>query len=203
MPDTIQTLRAEIDALKISVSRQVGEILLFAGSQAPPGYLLADGRTIDLTNPGTAALAALLGATFNLPTDAVTVCRLPNLCGRTAIGSGQGTDLANRVLGQQVGEEKHLLAAAEIPDHTHTGTTRAANAKLHRVVASDPGLSVANNHETGWDGAKLHLHPKDLSDASFPNADHTHDFQTSTSSCQGKPHENMQPSIVLNYIIKL
>lgn len=47
---------------------------------------------------------------------------LPDLQGRAAIGSGSGSGLTTRQLGQKGGEENHTLTTSEIPSHTHDYT---------------------------------------------------------------------------------
>jgi microcystin-dependent protein len=123
MPDTLETLRADIDALK-AAEVPVGTLYVFLGVAAPVGYVMADGSTINPLDPQTAALAALIGNTYNLPGDAGGVCRLPNLCGRTMVGAGQGLGLTMRALGQLFGAETHQLTASELPGHTHSGKTK-------------------------------------------------------------------------------
>ena len=65
MPDTLETLRAEIDVLKTG-QVPVGTVYIFLGTVAPVGYVLADASTINPIDPQTAALAALIGNTYNV-----------------------------------------------------------------------------------------------------------------------------------------
>jgi hypothetical protein len=46
----------------------------------------------------------------------------PDLRGRFALGTGQGPNLTNRVMGLSGGEETHILANNEIPIHDHQAT---------------------------------------------------------------------------------
>ena len=134
------------------------------------------------------------------PGDPGGVCRLPNLCGRTPVGAGQGVGLTNRKLGQVLGEEKHRLSAAEVPAHHHTGTTQAANPKRYRTVGQPFGDQTAADHQKGWaDGPAYH----DATDTNYSNSDHTHNFTTDEGNVGSQPHDNMQPSVVVNFIIKL
>jgi microcystin-dependent protein len=66
---------------------------------------------------------------------------LPDLRGRTAVGAGQGLGLSNRVYGTPLGEEMHQLTIAEMPSHSHTGTSI--------VATSGTNFYGAGNGNTG------------------------------------------------------
>ena len=100
----------------------VGTVVAFAGTQPPAGWLLCDGSEISRTT--YADLFAVLGGTWG-PGDGQTTFALPDLQGRVALGSGAGTDLSSRAIGELGGEESHLLTVDEMPSHRHTiGFTR-------------------------------------------------------------------------------
>jgi hypothetical protein len=88
MADTVATLRQEIDTLKQAVKVPPGTLFPFAGDQAPGGFLMADGKTLDPGRPEFAALCAIIGDRFNLPGDPVGTYRLPDLRGRILLGAG-------------------------------------------------------------------------------------------------------------------
>ncbi len=94
----------------------VGEILMFAGASIPSAWLLCDGAAVSRTT--YAALFAVIGATFGNGNGSTTF-NLPGLRGRSPIGTGQGSGLSNRNLGDSAGEEDHTLTEAEMPAHTH------------------------------------------------------------------------------------
>jgi microcystin-dependent protein len=93
-----------------------GEVTLFAGSNAPSGWALADGSLLPIV--GYEELFEEIGMTYG--GNGTTHFALPDLRGRTAIGAGQGPGLSNRALGQQVGAESHILTTSELPAHSHT-----------------------------------------------------------------------------------
>jgi microcystin-dependent protein len=104
-----------VDAGGLS-SVPVGVTLPYAGSAAPNGWLLCDGRAISRT--GYAALYTILGTAYGTG-DGSTTFNLPDMRGRAPIGAGQGTGLANRALASKGGEEAHILTWGETGAHYH------------------------------------------------------------------------------------
>jgi len=87
-----------------TVVTPAGVIAAFAGSVAPTGWLLCDGREYDRrTYP---ALAAVFGNGVKF--------RVPDLRGRTVLGVN-----AAHKLGELGGEEQHALTVDEMPRHSH------------------------------------------------------------------------------------
>ena len=101
-----------------------------------------------------------------------TTFNVPNMAGRAPIGAGAGASLTNRVLGATGGEEEHTLTVAEMPSHQHT----------YGVFDRTTGLP---SWEWGADQA------------------YGSNIVTNTGSTgSGNPHNNMQPYLVTQYIIK-
>ena len=93
----------------------VAEVRLFAGDFEPDGWVFCDGRLIDI--PSNFALFALVGTIYG--GDGISTFGLPDLRGRTAVGSGQGFGLTNRPIGSMFGEENAGLNVSQLPVHTH------------------------------------------------------------------------------------
>jgi microcystin-dependent protein len=156
-----------------------GTVMPFAGSEnkIPSGWLLCDGRELDIaTYP---ELHETLEATWGSAT--AGKFKIPDLRGRTAVGAGDGdgqaSALTNRILGESLGEENHTLSEAEMPSHTHD---------YQDFYWSDSGNVAAFATPNGDDVG------------SRPDA-----TRTSIATGGSQPHNNMQPSVFLNYIIKL
>lgn len=105
----------------------VGALLPFAGLTAPTGFLLCDGSNVDsAAYPQLDALigaAAPAGATHAYnggASPAAGKFKLPDMKGRSAIGSGAGAGLTARTLGQSGGAETVVLGTQHLPPHTHT-----------------------------------------------------------------------------------
>lgn len=94
----------------------VGQMGLFAGNFAPTGWAFADGQTLAIT--GNDALFTLIGTTYG--GNGQDAFALPDLRGRTVVGTGAGAGLSPWALGQIRGAEDVTLTQAEMPAHLHT-----------------------------------------------------------------------------------
>ncbi len=94
----------------------LGEVALFGSDNVvPAGWSVAEGQTLDIgTNQ---SLFSKLGTFFG--GNGETNFQLPDMRGRTAIGTGQGDLLPNYSLGQYVGNKQVTLTEANLPSHTH------------------------------------------------------------------------------------
>jgi microcystin-dependent protein len=190
----------------------VGVIEMFAGSTAPNGWLVCDGSTVSRKTYGD--LFKVIGTTYGAG-NSNTTFTLPDMRGRTPIGVGQGTGLTNRTLGGTVGTENETLLSSQIPAHSHpntvsggsTGTMSANASHTHSatkpIYIYDPGVSsgglTASSYVRGNDSAGINP-------VTPTSTDHSHTFTPSITNANntggGGSHNNMQPSIGLNYIIK-
>ncbi|WP_417814781.1 phage tail protein [Thalassospira alkalitolerans] len=166
-------------------------VLPFAGSSAPQGYLLCDGMEVSVTD--YANLFAKIGATFGEASEE-GLFKLPDLRGRVPVGAGQGEALSDRLLGGGGGEESHQLTIAEMPTHDHGEVTSVNGNHSHSAVggSSSTGALIEMSGQS-------YLRSQGSISTSSAGA-HSH-----TISAQGgdQPHNNMQPYLVLNYIIKV
>lgn len=89
----------------------IGEITAFAGTFAPAGWMLADGRLLDISQ--NSALFSLLGTTYG--GDGRRTFALPDLRGRAIVGVG-----GDMVVGETFGTEGFTLVVAQLPSHNHT-----------------------------------------------------------------------------------
>lgn len=160
---------ANIDAgIVAATPPPTGFMVAYAGGSAPIGWLLCDGSAVSRAT--YAALFALIATTYGVGNGSTTF-NLPDLRGRTAIGSGTGSGLTARTLAQTMGEENHQLSTAELPAHTHTLQKTGTTANSTAGVASELWQAGAFSGTTGFQGSDT-------------------------------PHNNMQPSVALNFIIK-
>lgn len=166
-----------------------GGVTQFAGATAPSGFLLCEGQSVSTTT--YADLFAVIGYTYGGSGASFLV---PNLQNRIPVGKGPDTEFDT--LGETGGAKTHTLTTDQIPSHTHTGTTAGAGNHTHRVNNIIAGASGTGAWAESWGGGSGSRDVR--TDAP---GDHTHTFTTAATG-GGLAHNNLQPYIVLNYIIK-
>lgn len=176
------------DKLAADSSIPVGTVVAFAGTTAPAGWRLCDGLVLDGTLPENTALFAALGLTYG---GTGTDFQLPDMRGRAAVGSGQGPTLTNRLLAAKFGAETHTLTVAQMPSHSHG--------------VNDPGHS----HSFTYNGALPSVNGDnanpDLCDDAVLGGTTSNNVTNISINPNGgnQAHNIVQPSLALNYIIKL
>lgn len=169
----------------------IGEIRFFAGNFAPRNWAFCDGQLIQVSQ--NTALFSILGTIYG--GDGRTTFALPDMRGRVATQQGSGPGLSFHRLGTPSGTESNILNQANLPSHTH-GETFSLMASSEQANQTDPTDRV-NAHDQG--GKAYHnAVPANVdmrSDAIHVDGDQT------GSTGNNQPVDNMQPSLVLNYII--
>jgi microcystin-dependent protein len=146
--------------------------------------------------------------------DGSTTFNLPDLQGRVPVGrraDGTGTFAA---LNNRGGAEAVTLNLTQIPPHTHTqnshshsvsGSTNTTGDHNHRYNTNSSNAVFTTAGGTGMDRK---LTPNNATTTT--NGNHNHGFSGTTSAVAAEnlneggsqPHNNLQPYIALNYIIK-
>ncbi len=152
-------------------------IILFAGNFAPRGWAFCDGQLLPIER--YQAVYSLVGTTYG--GDGRTTFALPDLRGRAPIHPGAGAGLTPRALGEALGSETVTLSPAEMPAHSHEPCASGAAGSQQSPVGA------ANANEGG---AGIKLFGKDPDASMLPT----------TSAGGGMAHNNMQPSLGINYI---
>ena len=159
----------------------VGEIRLFAGNFAPAGWMVCDGRLLPIVENET--LFQLIGTTYG--GDGQETFALPDLRGRFPLHQGAGPGLSSYVIGEITGTESVTLTAAQMPAHTH---------QAHAAVAGNDVLPAGHVWAADADG----------NTAAYSSTSDTLMAAGAISDAGGsQPHENVQPFLVINYIISL
>jgi microcystin-dependent protein len=189
--------------LAIRPDHDVGDIKAFAGSSAPLGWAFCDNVTLNRTTYGN--LFAVIGTTYGVG-DGSTTFGKPDLRGRVPAGrDDMGGTAANRLtsggsgitgtaLGSSGGAETHTLTTAQMPVHNH-GVSDPTHNHGHNAGTVTGSVTVDNT------GAKS------TTTAATPNSGATINASGVNISIQntgsGNAHPNTQPTMVVNYIIKL
>lgn len=181
----------------------VGIIVDFAGSSAtvPANWLLCYGQAVSRAT--YAALFACIGTTYGAG-DSTTTFNLPDYRGRVAAGKDDmGGTSANRLTGQTGGvngdnlaatggTETHTLTTAQLAAHNHTGSTASAGSHSHTMpTATTTGGVTAISGQSSTGGTLT----------TSTDGAHTHTV-TINDSGGGTAHNNVQPTIILNKIIR-
>jgi microcystin-dependent protein len=152
----------------------LSEIKIVSFNFAPKGWALCNGQLLPINQ--NQALFSLLGTTYG--GDGRVTFALPNLQSRIPIHFG-----SNHTLGEMGGEENHTLIASEMPSHTHTFS--ASNATPNQGT---PAGNMWASNTSAYSSASS---DSSMNPASISNAGGS------------QPHTNLQPFLVLNFIIAL
>jgi microcystin-dependent protein len=153
----------------------LSEIKIVSFNFPPKGWALCNGQFLPINQ--NQALFALLGTTYG--GNGQTTFALPNLRGRVPIHMGNG-----HTLGEAAGSTSVTVNIQQLPTHTHSAM--AAN------TSSNQTSSPAGNYL----GPVNNLY-------SAPSQLVTINPATVSSVGGSQPHNNMMPTLVLNFIIAL
>lgn len=164
-----------------------GTIKLYAGSAAPTGYLFCDGTAVSRTT--YADLFTAIGTAFGAGNGSTTF-NLPDFRRRVPVGAGgTGSGTLGNAVGNSGGAETHTLQISEMPAHQHFSFN-------------------TSNTSTGSPNLTNTTYPADANDTGGRGTYEMHGTSTvatiglTSSTGGGGAHNNMQPSLVVNYIIK-
>ncbi len=154
----------------------VGSIFPFVGGQAPTGFALCNGQTLDRTQ--YADLFRLIGTKYGYTN--TSNFKVPDLSGRFLVGVGTGYSL-----GDTGGAQTVALTAAQMPIHSHDVTGKADQ-------AGRAGVGMYASNVSGGSGWQVLSTTENGSLSGL----------TTTSAGSGQAHENRPPYFALEYIIR-
>ena len=166
----------------------IGEVRLFGGNFAPRTWAFCAGQLISIST--NTALFSIIGCTYG--GDCRTTMALPDLRGRAAMSPGAGPGLPDYNLGQKTGQETVTLTVSSMPAHNHAINVNAANG----------GVNTPQN--SFWAAGETSGNPPNLIPINTiysTTADTQMNAFVMSNSGGNLPHNNMQPSTALNYII--
>jgi len=161
-----------------------GSITLFGGDilRIPVGWAHCNGSV--LPRKECPELFEVIGTQFGAPTP--YTFNLPTIDNRLVVGTGRGSGLTARNLGDKGGQNKVMLEADHLPAHKHTV------------------YCLPNPIDIQWKKTPGYHYPA-------PNNDDNHNYGTGhdgrmnetmiTNLTQPQPHQNRQPFLAVYYII--
>jgi microcystin-dependent protein len=156
----------------------LSEIRVFSFNFAPKGWATCDGQALPINQ--NQSLYSLLGTTYG-GNGTTTFC-LPDLRGRTPLHFGP-----EFVIGESGGSESVTLVVSEMPYHSHS---------LMAAASTPTANTPADNLLTTL--------PVDKADFASPSVANGYLNPAAIAATGGSvPHNNMQPSLVLNFSIAL
>jgi microcystin-dependent protein len=188
-----------------SIAAPVGSVVAYAGSAAPSGWLLCTGQAVSRTS--FAALYAALGGAGSPygQGDGSTTFNVPDLRGRVIAGVDAGgvrlgggpaggiTGAAS--LAAVGGEQAHVLTIAELAAHSHAVSDPSHN---HGLAGGFTGLVGLG----GPAGSQLQGGTPVGATVDATGLLNSGTGITIGNSGSNNTHNNLQPTLILNYIIK-
>ena len=163
-------------------SPYIGEIRMFGGSFAPAGWAFCSGQLLPISENDT--LFNLIGTTYG--GDGQETFALPDLQGRVPLHAGQGPGISqNYQLGEKAGVETVTLSTAQLPSHTHSMLASTDNG-----TTPNPKDNILATTQTTTPYIALPATTPLTSQSILPIGG-------------SQPHENMQPYLVVSFIISL
>jgi len=159
----------------------MAEIKIISWNFAPQGWAFCNGQLLPINQ--NQALFSLLGTTYG--GDGRVTFGLPDFRGRAPIHVGSG-----HTLGERGGQESHTVTITELPQHIHFVQAQPAQADTPFIQTASPvSQNVFGTVVGGIYGGPTNVIAMNAA---------------SVASVGGnQPHENRQPSLVLNFIIAL
>lgn len=191
MPANYEATRYDFDGAFLTGIQGVntGIVVPWGSASIPSGFLLCDGSAVSRST--YAALFAVISTTYGVG-NGTTTFNVPDLRDKTVCGvsAANSKNLAQSVGANTVTPTGNVggnaasttLTTAQIPSHTHTGGANAMS--TGNLVPGGPGQYGNFGGSTGSTGS---------------GQGHTHSL---SATFTGDANSVLQPTLVMNYIIK-
>jgi microcystin-dependent protein len=158
----------------------VGEVRLVGFNFAPINWMLCQGQIVSISENST--LYNLIGTTYG--GDGTQSFALPNLIGRIPVHQGSSTS-GNYPIGMIGGTTSVTLTAGQLPAHTHA------------LMAANVSTGTGTNPANAMVAAGVKMYSAAAPDTAMNPA------MVTIAQGGNLPHDNMQPYLVLNWIISM
>ncbi|QTF81557.1 minor tail protein [Microbacterium phage Pulchra] len=183
LEELLADLVSKVNRLERRLSRRggpggiTGEMKMWSAPAAPSGWVLAQGQA--LSRADFPDLFALIGTTYGAG-NGTTTFNVPDMRGRVPVGLDSSQTEFDQ-MGEKSGAKTHTLTEAQMPSHTHTAGANADGFAAHRTNTSG-GYSIIlqTNATTG----------------------EVMSYRQPASAGNNQAHNNLQPYIVVQFIIK-
>ena len=162
----------------------IGSIMPYAGYEAPSGWVFCEGQSLNSSN--YPELYKVIGNGYGGTTGADF--KVPDLRGRVPVGKEASG--ADGVMGRVGGEKVHQLTFDEMPIHKHPLTSWRNPGTVEPQPTSGFGFT---NDDRGF---------ANIATDGDGTAYTAHNFRGFGAAGGDRAHNNMQPYMILNYIIK-
>lgn len=198
----------------------LAEIRGFGGNFAPRNWAFCNGQLLAISQ--NQALFSLLGTTYG--GDGRTSFALPDLRGRAPIHAGTGPGLSTRKIGQRFGTQTNTMTINTMPQHNHTASLSAVTGVGSLSGTASATMNVNNGATTaaepngnflGVEGGGSGLYASTADGTSTLATDAISVDTTGLGVAVGnltgtvtvgntgnqQPFNNMQPVLVINWVI--
>lgn len=208
-------IKNAVDPLMLA-TLPTGAMCMWSTNAAPSGFLLCQGQAVSRTTYST--LFGVIGTTYGNG-DGATTFNVPNMKGRLPVGldSADGDfDLLGELGGQKtVQQHNHAI------DHDHPAATSGSGSPHSHTIIVDPhthdlgvrdnastytnGTGAPTSNQFSANGTETTTSTTATASATIEDA-HTHSVNlpafSGTSGTSGTGATNMNPYIVINFIIR-
>lgn len=169
-----------------------GTITVSAAINIPGGWIECNGSVVAINDFGDLYNAIQHTYQYDISYNRDYFFRLPDLRGRVAIGAGDNSDygISNRNFGTKGGEEYHQLTVDELPSHNH-GVSDPGHRHTYVNQEGDQGVNTLTTQNTAADQYDYNQ-----------NTGYSYTGISINNTGNNGYHNNMQPYIVLRYLIK-
>jgi len=140
-------------------SPYLGQIFMFSWDFAAKNYALAQGQLMAINQ--NQALFSILGTYYG--GNGIQTFGLPDLRGRTYIGTGQGPGLSDYVIGERVGNEQVTLLYNNMAQHSHPvnvnngAATSGVPTNNYLSMGPSVGGTQSNTYGSGTANAQMNV----------------------------------------------